>query len=58
MKKVKVSRLHRGDEFEYKGQKHVVVSTIVGFGSEVGAKSVKTGQSVKIHRDVEVSVEK
>lgn len=57
MKNVKVSRLYQGDEFEYKGQKHVVVNTIVGFGTEVGAKSVKTGQFVRIHRDVVVATE-
>jgi len=55
-KRIKISRLSRGDEFEYNGQKYVVFNTIVGFGTEVVAKSVKSGQSVKIHRDVEVSV--
>lgn len=56
MKKVKVSQLKKGDEFDYKGIKHVVVNTIVGFGTEVTAKSVKRGQFVRIHRDFEVSV--
>jgi hypothetical protein len=55
-RRIKISRLNRGDEFEYNGQKYVVFNTIVGFGTEVVAKSVKNGQSVKIHRDVEVSV--
>lgn len=56
-KRIKITRLNRGDEFEYNGQKYVVSYTIVGFGTEVTAKSIKTGQSVKIHREVEVLVE-
>ncbi len=57
MKKVKISRLNHGDQFEYDGQKYIVLHTVIGFGTEVIVKSVKNGQSIRIYKDAEVTVE-
>jgi len=57
MKKlVEIQRLNRGDEFEFKGEKYVVFNTIVGFGTEVVAKSLKKGDSIRIHKTQKVLV--
>lgn len=56
MKKVKISRLNRGEQFEYNGQKYTIFNTVVGFGTEVVAKSVKNRQSIRIQKDTEVLV--
>lgn len=56
-KRVKISRLNRGDQFEYNGQKYTVSTTVVGFGTTVTAKSLKNGSIVSINKNQEVIVE-
>ncbi len=54
---VEIHRLKKGEEFEFNGEKYIVTSTVMGFGTEVGAKSVKRGEWIKIPKNHKVLVE-